>query len=117
MPGTLRGGAVTQFCGAIDGRQARLCQRSIQNGLERYAILPQLVINAGREINIAAGDARNGGLCEVERLEGFFDSFLQLGQMKHASVGPGLLHVFWNGPDARVRSPRHVVVSAAPSPT
>lgn len=111
--GALRGGAVAQFFGAIDGGHAGLCQRGVQNALERGAILLQLVIDAGHEINVAAGDPRDGGLWVIERFEGFFNPFLHLGQMQDAGVGAGFLHVFGNGHDAVVGAQRDDVISAA----
>ena len=109
----LRSGAVAQFFGAIDGGHAGLLQRGIENGLHCGRIVLQLVIDAGRKINVATADARDGRLWIPESFEGLFDSFLQLRQMQEAGVGACSLHVFGNGDDAVVGGQCDDVVSTA----
>ena len=74
----MRGGAVAQFFRAINGGDAGLLQRSVQNGLHGGMIVLQFVIDAGRKVNIASADARNRGLWILEGREGLVDFFLQL---------------------------------------
>ncbi len=74
----LRGGPVLEFFSSVNGGDARLVQRGVQDGLHRSRIVLQFVIDAGRKVNIAAADTRDGGLWILEGREGLFDSFLQL---------------------------------------
>ncbi len=73
----------------------------------------ELFVNVGREIDIAAVDARDCGLWIIDGFQGHLDALLHFGEMEDAGVGASLLHVFGNGHDAVVGAEGDDVISAA----
>jgi len=81
------GGGRSRILRAIDSGYAGRFEWFSRTAFMRFEIGLQLFVNAGGEINVAAGDARAGGLRCIERLRAFRCA-PALGQMEHAGIGP-----------------------------
>lgn len=73
----------------------------------------EFIEDAGLEVDIAAADAGDRGLREVEGFEGFFGAIADFFEAEPAGVDAGFLEVFGDGRAAMIGAEGDYVISAA----
>src|ERR1700676_400247 len=93
---TLRSWAILYLLGAEDFGDSGLGESGIHCRAQSFVVVPKFLVYIWSEIYVAAVNARDARLSEVKGFERLLDAFLHFGQMEHAGIGAGFLHVFWH---------------------